>query len=235
MKKYKIVSIIPARSGSKRIKDKNLKKINNKPLIYFSIKQSIDSKLINRTFVSTDSVKYQKIAKKYGAEAPFLRPKNISLNDSTDLECIKHLIKYLKKINYLPDYIVHLRPTYPFREKNLIDKCIKKLLKNRKFDSLRTITRFKINIEKLWYKKNKLIYNPITKYNQNHSVPKEKLKTTYAQSNCVDILNVTKTILKNSISGEKILGYEINHFYDIDDISDLIKVRKAFKKIIFLK
>ena len=128
-----------------------------------------------------------------------------------------------------------MRPTYPFREKNLIDKCIKKLLKNRKFDSLRTITRFKINIEKLWYKKNKLIYNPITKYNQNHSVPKEKLKTTYAQSNCVDILNVKKTILKNSISGEKILGYEINHFYDIDDISDLIKVRKAFKKIIFLK
>ena len=230
MKKYKIVSIIPARSGSKRIIDKNIVKINSKPLIYYSIKQSLSSKLINRTFVSTDSEKYRKIAQKYGAEVPFLRPKIISTSKSTDLEFMKHFLNYLKKIDYIPDYIVHLRPTYPYREKNLIDNCIKKLISNNNFESLRTITKSKINLEKLWYKKNNLIYNPITRNNQNHSVPKEKLKTTYAQSNCVDILNTKKTLFKNSISGKKILGYKIKHFYDIDDILDLKKNRKAFSK-----
>ena len=63
MKKYKIVSIIPARSGSKRIIDKNIVKINSKPLIYYSIKQSLSSKLINRTFVSTDSENIEKLLK----------------------------------------------------------------------------------------------------------------------------------------------------------------------------
>ena len=225
----KRIAIVPARSGSKRIKDKNIKMINGKPLLYYSIKQSLKSKLIDRTFVSTDSKKYQKIAKRYGAEAPFLRPKKISKDNSTDFECFKHIIKFLRKKSYYPDYIVHLRPTYPFREKNLINNCIKKIIKNNKFDSLRTITKFNLNIEKLWYKKGLLIYNPLTKNNQNHSVPKNKLKITYAQSNCVDILNVKKTILKNSICGKKIMGYEIKHFYDIDDLSDLIKIKKIFK------
>ena len=107
------------------------------------------------------------------------------------------------------------------------------MISNTQFDSLRTITKAKVNIEKLWYKKNNLIFNPITKNNQSHSFPKEKLKTTYIQSNCVDILNTKKTVLKNSITGKKILGYEINHFFDVDDILDLIKIRKEFNKINF--
>lgn len=231
MKKYKIVAIIPARSGSKRIKDKNLSIIKNKPLIFYSIKQSLNSKLINRTFVSTDSQHYRNLAIKFGAEAPFLRPKKISQDKSTDLEFMKHFLNYLNKINYFPDYIVHLRPTYPFRESGLIDKCIKKIISNPKYSSLRTICKSKINIEKLWYKKKNLIFNPITRKNQKHSLPKEKLQISYVQSNCIDILKTKKTILENSITGNVIYGYEIKHFYDIDDIDDLKKIRSVFKKV----
>ena len=222
----KIISIIPARSGSKRIKDKNIKKYKGTPLLSHSIKHSLKSKYIQRTIVSTDSKKYAKIAIKYGAEVPFLRPKKISKDRSTDLECFIHCLNFLKdKENYIPDIIVHLRPTYPIREKNLIDNCIKLLIKKNTFHSLRTICVSEDPIEKMWYKKkDNSIYNPITKNNQNHSVSTQSLKQTYHQNSCVDVLRVKYTILKNRIAGQKILGYEMSHNFDIDTIKDFKKL-----------
>ena len=96
MLKKKIICIIPARSGSKRLKNKNILKFRGKPLFAHSIIQSRKSKLIHRTIVSTDSEHYRRIALKYGAEAPFLRPKKLSLDTSTDFECFDHCLKYLK-------------------------------------------------------------------------------------------------------------------------------------------
>ncbi len=219
----KIISIIPARSGSKRIKDKNIRLFKGKPLLVHSILHSLESRFIQRTIVSTDSKKYAKIAEKYGAEVPFLRPKNISRDKSTDLECFKHCLNFLKdKENYVPDFIVHLRPTYPLREKKLVDNCVKELLRKTKYHSLRTIYKSEDPIEKMWYqRKNKSIYNPITLKNQNHSVSDQSLKQSYHQNSCVDVLRVKYTISMSKIAGSKILGYEMSHNYDIDTISDL--------------
>ena len=103
---------------------------------------SLNSKLISRTIVSTDSRKYAAIAKSYGAEVPFLRPDNISGDRSTDLECFRHCVTFLKNNeNYIPDIIVHLRVTYPIRENNIIDDCIKLFLKKKNYHSLRTISK----------------------------------------------------------------------------------------------
>ena len=144
-----------------------------------SIKHSLKSTYIQRTIVSTDSEKYAKIAIKYGAEVPFLRPKKISQDRSTDLECFKHCLSYLKnKENYVPDIIVHLRPTYPIRKKNLIDNCVKSLIKRKNFHSLRTICISEDPIEKMWYKrKDNSIYNPLTKNNQNLGIRDPNLKS----------------------------------------------------------
>tara|TARA_E500000178_G_C16997045_1_gene743728 strand:+ start:1430 stop:2122 length:693 start_codon:yes stop_codon:yes gene_type:complete len=226
-----IYSLIPARSGSKRIKDKNLLKFKKKSLIEISIDQSLKTKEINKTFVSTDSKRYQKISINAGASAPYLRNKKISKDLSTDLECFKDFLYQLKKRKIaIPDFIVHLRPTYPYREKKLISNCIKKILKLKgKADSLRTIFKLRENIQKMWLiDKNNMIYNPITKNTEQHNMPGQKLKKTYIQANCIDILNVKKTIYKNSMTGKKIFGYEINHNYDIDEIEDF----KILKKLI---
>lgn len=85
----KILCLIPARSGSKSIPHKNIKLLNNKPLLAYSIEQAKNSKYNMRIIVTTDSLKYASIANKYGAETPFIRPKNISQDNSTDLEFIK--------------------------------------------------------------------------------------------------------------------------------------------------
>ena len=114
----------------------------------------------------------------------------------------------------------------------MISNCIKKILKLKdKADSLRTIFKMKENIQKMWLldKKN-MIYNPITKNTEQHSMPGQILKKSYIQANCVDILNVKKTIYKNSKTGKKIYGYEINHNYDIDETEDFKNLKKILIK-----
>ena len=91
----KIVALIPARSGSVRIKNKNILKIQNHPLLAYSIRSAINSKLFSRVIVSTDSKKYKKIAQHYGAEVQFLRPKNNSLSNSSDFEWVKYNLENL--------------------------------------------------------------------------------------------------------------------------------------------
>ena len=225
MSNFKIISIIPARSGSQRIRNKNILKFKNKPLIAHSILQSLKSKFISRTIVSTDSLKYAEISKKYGAEVPFLRPKNISVNKSTDLECFNHCLTYLKKNEgYIPDLIVHLRPTYPIREKNLIDKCIKLMLKNKNAHLLKTICKSETPIEKMWYKnKNNLIFNPLTNNSLKHSLPDQLLDQSYCQNACVDIIRVKYLNVKSDL---KIIGYLMKHNFDINTIEDFNKLKK---------
>ena len=120
-----IFSIIPARSGSKGIPGKNIKLLNGIPLIAFSIQASLKSENISRTIVSTDSEEIANIARKFGAEVPFLRPSAISGDNSTDFEFFIHAIEWFKtNEGKIPDYFVHLRPTTPLREPNVIDKAI---------------------------------------------------------------------------------------------------------------
>ncbi len=227
----KILSIIPARSNSKRIKNKNIIRYKNKPLIAHTILQSLNSKYISRTIVSTDSKKYAKIAVKYGAEVPFIRPKNISKDKSTDLECFQHCLKYLKKNEkYIPDIIVHLRPTYPKREKNLIDNCIKMLLKNKKAYLLKTICKSDSPIEKMWFKrKNNQIYNPATFNNLKHSLPDQSLDQSYNQNACVDVIRIKYFKTSSASLNGKIIGYEMKHNFDINTYNDYKKLLKRKK------
>jgi N-acylneuraminate cytidylyltransferase len=119
MHKAKAIAIIPARSGSKRIKNKNIKSFFGYPIIYYSIKAAIKSKCFEKIFVSTDSKKIARISKKYGAEVPFLRSKKISTDQSTTLEVIKDSICRLRKKIYF-DYVCCIYPAAPFiKIKNL--------------------------------------------------------------------------------------------------------------------
>ena len=134
----KILCLIPARSGSKGLPDKNIKMMIDKPLMAWSIEQAKNTEYYKRgdmkIVVSTDSKKYKDIGLKWGAQVPFLRPKELSKDNSTDLMFIKHALHWLNENEkYKPDYILHLRPTQPCREKGLIDDCLNKFI-GSKFD-----------------------------------------------------------------------------------------------------
>mgnify|MGYP006103214699 CR=1 FL=1 len=132
MKKYKILGLTLARGGSQGIKNKNIKLLKGKPLIYYTIIEALKSKLIDRYVVSTDSKKIQNISLKYGAESPFLRPKNLSSSKATSASAIKHAIEWVEnEEGYKYDYIIELMCTNPLKKSIDIDASIKKLIRTK--------------------------------------------------------------------------------------------------------
>ncbi|MFT8318829.1 MAG: acylneuraminate cytidylyltransferase family protein [Sporolactobacillus sp.] len=133
------LTIIPARAGSKGIPNKNIRLLNEKPLLAWSIESSIHCSEINRTIVSTDSGKFAEIARKYGAEVPELRPTDLSRDETPTEPVLIHVIEQLeKKENYKPDAVILLQPTSPFRKDGSLSRAIK-LFEEKKADSLLSV------------------------------------------------------------------------------------------------
>ncbi|TLD96617.1 acylneuraminate cytidylyltransferase family protein [Helicobacter jaachi] len=125
----RFLAIIPARAGSKRLPDKNIKSLCGKPLLAWSIKSALDSKYIDEVVVSTDSSVYAEIAKDYGANVPFLRPECLASDTTTTFDVLEHCIRfYEQNLQKEFDYIVLLQPTSPLREAWHINESCQKLL-----------------------------------------------------------------------------------------------------------
>ncbi|OGG48345.1 hypothetical protein A3D66_02205 [Candidatus Kaiserbacteria bacterium RIFCSPHIGHO2_02_FULL_50_9] len=135
-KPLKILGIIGARSGSKGVPDKNIKLLDGKPLVGRIIEKAKKSAYINRVLVSTDSQQYADIAKQYGADTPFLRPAELAIDKSPELEYVKQALEWLEKNEgYTPDIVVRLMATVPLQTTEDIDGCIEALLKDPDADS----------------------------------------------------------------------------------------------------
>lgn len=221
-----ILCVIPCRSGSKRIKDKNIKKFKGKPLIYWSILQAKLCKYKPRIIVSTDSENYKKIALKFGAEVPFLRPKNISKDYSIDFDFFQHCLNFLnKKENYHPDLILHLRPTQPLRKVKDIDKSLGVFIKNiKKYDSLRSVYPFEKTPYKMYYiEKNNLkpFIESYNNYKEPYNLPSQIFPKCYIHNGYIDIFK-SSLIKKNKISGNRVYPYVMDKTstVDIDTIED---------------
>lgn len=215
-----ILCLIPARSGSKGIKDKNIKLLNDKPLIAWTIEQAIKSKYKMKIIVSTDSEEYAKVAKEWGAEVPFLRPKEISKDLSTDIEFIKHSINWLEEYeNYKPDIIIQLRPTSPMRKVEDIDKTLEIFIKNyNDYDSLRTV----YEIDKTPYKMYQIDDNKLKPLLPDFNNLKEPFNCcrqifpkTYLHNGYIDILK-PNLLNDDMISGNKIYPYQMSSCDNID-------------------
>lgn len=227
-----ILCIIPARSGSKGIKNKNIMDFNGKPLIAWSIEQAKKCNYDMKIIVSTDSQDYADIAITYGAEVPFLRPKKISDDLSTDIEFIKYCVDWLKiNEDYNCDIILQLRPTSPTRSVNDINNALKLFINNRdKYDSLRSVIPFDKSPFKMYtVNDNKLkpIFNEINNIIEPYNQPRQILPQCFLHNGYIDILN-TSLLKKNTISGKNILPFimdETNNI-DIDNNEDLNRLIK---------
>ena len=230
-----IYSLITARSGSKGIKDKNIINYNGFPLIYHSIKISNDCSYINKTFVSTDSEQYSIICKKYGAEVPFIRPANLAQDLSTDYEVFDHFINYLKNNNeILPDIIVHLRPTYPNRNLDFLNRCIETYIKNlNNYDCLRTVCKFDKNPQKMYYIENNKLIPYFKTYNnikEPYNMPRQIFDQSYIHNGCIDLIKIDTLINLKSMTGNNIYPIIMNEIDDIDSLDDLKKSEKNLNK-----
>lgn len=128
----KILAVITARGGSKRIPRKNLRKLAGRPLIYYPIQAALRSKLVDRVIVSTDDVEIAEVAKKIGAEIPFIRPDRLATDLAKSVPVVQHAVRFLKKNHdYHPAIVALLQPTNPFLSGEDIDEAIKILIKSK--------------------------------------------------------------------------------------------------------
>jgi CMP-N,N'-diacetyllegionaminic acid synthase len=237
-----IVALIPARSGSKGVPDKNIRHIGEAPLIAYSIAAALRSNLVGRVIVSTDSEEYAEIARNYGAEVPFIRPNNISGDLATDLEFFRHAIEWFEKNeSYVPEYLVHLRPTTPFRDPKVIDRAIKEFISSD-YSALRSCHKMSESSYKTFEIENnmfKCVCNGSMNI-ESSNMARQSFPETYDANGYIDIVRSNMVKKYNKIHGNKVRAFVTNTAHEIDEMSDidfleyLIHVRPEYKDILFL-
>lgn len=219
------MALIPARSGSKGIPDKNIREVGGKPLMAWSIEQARASQRITRTIVSTDSEEYAQIARGYGAETPFLRPAAISGDHATDLEVFLHALHWLREHeHYVPAICVHLRPTCPIRNPAMIDEIVDILMSRPELDSVRTVSPVLHPPFKMWTRGADGLMSPVADVPgiaEPWNEPRQKLPATYLQTANIDAVRTSVIFNQQSMSGRRIYGYVESEFHDIDTPEEL--------------
>ena len=218
-----IVALIPARSGSKGVVDKNIMLLGGIPLISYSIVAAKKSKLIDRIIVSTDSEEYAEIARSYGAETPFIRPKDISGDLATDVEFFRHAIDWLQENeNFVPEYFVHLRPTTPFRDPKVLDKAIKEFICSD-YSALRSCHKMSESSYKTFEVENN-IFKRICNGESNiegSNTARQAFPETYDANGYIDIVRSEMISKHNLIHGSKVKAFITNTAHEIDEIGDI--------------
>lgn len=229
-----ILGIIPARSGSKGVKNKNIMIINNKHLIDYTIDRAKQSKYLTDVVASTDSNLYSKLFKNKKIWVPKLRPKKLSTVKSNIIDTLIYTTKIcenLKKKKY--NYVVLLQPTSPLRQKNEIDHCLKKIISS-KFDSLISLSEMIISHP---VKLKKIVKNIVKPYikNSKENPPRQILEKLYMPSGNIYIVKRDQLIKNKTLIGKNQTYHIIkkDHYLNIDSLTDIlisrIKLKKYFK------
>lgn len=220
-----ILSIIPARGGSTGIPMKNLRKLRGKPLLYYSIRSSLNSRFISRTIVSTDNAKITKYALSQKVEV-IKRPKKLANNVAPIEPTMKHVLTVLeRKEKYRPDLIVLLHNTSPLRTSKHIDEAIN-LLTKKKYDSILSGYR---SHQFLWKEKNGLVY-PIN-YDPAKRPNRQQIKTEFIENGAIYVTSY-KSFMKTFVrisgkTGMYIMPEDLS--VDINDESDLVIASNILK------
>jgi CMP-N-acetylneuraminic acid synthetase len=209
-----MIAVIPARSGSVRVKNKNIKLINGHPLIAYTIEFAKKSKMFDKVICTTDSKQIGAIAKYYGCDEVVIRSKAISSTTSPDIDWINDLVK---KNLLTSEYFCILRITSPIKSKIHLNSALRLLVKS-KGDSVRAITKIHDHPGKAWVyldKKKGLITPVIHSKNSTniafHARQYQDLPLVYVQTSSFEFIK-TNSVKKNGTrEGRVILGYEINY------------------------
>lgn len=221
----KKVVFIPARSGSKRIPNKNIKPLNGHPVIAYTIRSAIDSGVFDSVICATDNELYAEVARYYGAEVPFLRPVDISGDKSPDIEWVVFMLRTLKDLGREFDVFSIQRPTNPFRLPETVQRAWNTFINDPQADSLRAIEKCKQHPGKMWViRGNRML--PILPFSNDytpwHSCQYASLPEIYSQNASLEIAWSKIALQQNSISGEAVIpfislgmeGFDINNAED---------------------
>jgi CMP-N-acetylneuraminic acid synthetase len=217
--RQEILALIPARGGSKGIPRKNIRSFNGSPLIAWSIEAAFQSAFVTRTVVSTDDEEIAAIARKWGAETPFMRPGELAGDGTLDLPVFQHAVGWLAEHeDYRPEIIVQLRPTSPLRPRGCVDGAVRTFLSHTDADSVRGVVLAGQNPYKMWRladegpMKNLLNLKGIA---EPYNAPRQMLPPVYWQTGHIDVIR-SRTILNGSMTGKRVYPFIIDARYAID-------------------
>jgi N-acylneuraminate cytidylyltransferase len=220
-----IVGLIPARAGSKRVPDKNIRPLAGHPVMAYTIAAALESDVFSNVIVSTDSEDYAKIARYYDAEIPFLRPPELAGDVSPDIEWLADILRKLKKEGRQYDCFSILRPTSPFRLPETIQRAWKAFLAEKGVDSLRAVERCQQHPGKMWVLRgNRMVpLLPLSPPEQPwHSSQYQSLPEVYVQNASLEIAWTRVVIEDGTIAGNVVMpfltkeyeGFDVNNPYD---------------------
>lgn len=237
-KALRVIALIPARSGSKRVPDKNIRFLAGHPLIAYTISVAIHSGIFARVLVSTDSELYADIARHYGADVPFLRPAEYSEDLSPDIDWIEYTLKRLGEGGEGYDCFSILRPTSPFRMPETILRAWSSFVGEAGVDSLRAVEKCKQHPGKMWVVRGKRMSPllPLTPPERPwHSCQYQALPEAYVQNASLEMAWTRVVLEWRNIAGWVVMpfvtdgyeGFDVNDPHDWDLAEALVKTGKA--------
>jgi CMP-N-acetylneuraminic acid synthetase len=213
-KDKKIIAIIPARGGSKRLPGKNIKLLLGKPLIYYSIAVAKASKYIDRVIVSTDDDSIATISTSLGAEV-IRRPESLSTDTATTASALKHVLTELEKQNYIPDSVITLQTTNPLRPLQILNDAIEKFYSYEIIDSLLTVS---LNKHKL----GKIENNYYVPFTYSAGQRSQDLNPLFYENGLIYITQSSLLLKKEEVIGEKAVAMVTDELFGLIDIDEQI-------------
>ncbi|MEF2232212.1 MAG: acylneuraminate cytidylyltransferase family protein [Pseudodesulfovibrio sp.] len=232
------VGLIPARGGSKRVPDKNIRLLAGHPLLAYTVAAALDSGVFDRVIVSTDSARYAEAAIHYGAEVPFLRPTGIAGDTSPDIEWVAYTLDRLAREGVFFDCFSILRPTSPFRGPETIRRAWEVFLSAAGADSLRAVEKCAQHPCKMWRVEGERI-RPVMEWGTakapGHSSQYVSLPEIYVQNASLEIAWTSAPLEQGSIAGTEIVpfftrgaeGVDVNREIDFDYADLLVRRGEA--------
>ena len=227
-----VLALVPARGGSKSVPRKNVRIVNGKPLVAWSIEHGLASRRITRVVCTTDDDEIAEVARAHGAEVPFRRPAEISGDLSVDFEFHLHALEWLKqRENYVPDLVVQLRPTHPIRKPETLDRAVEALAARPDADSLRAVRRAVFTPYKMWRVAPEGLLAPLLSLEEAlepYNMPRALLPPVLQQDGYVDITRPRTVFEQRSTTGRHILAFSVDDepIIDIDYEPDLAEAER---------
>lgn len=215
----KVMALIPARGGSKGVKRKNIKNLNGLPLIVYSIRAGKESKYIDRVFVSTEDKEIAALAKKYGAEVPAMRPRELARDESTTLDVVIHAVQNFVDSNEW-DALVLLQPTQPLRTAEDIDDAIRFFYEKGRRG---LVSVSKVNDSPLFIRCIRSD-GTLTKLVEQSSAVRRQDMPEYYRVNGAIYINAIEDINGKTSFNDNPIGFkmEVSHSVDIDEEKDFV-------------
>ncbi|MEK7169835.1 MAG: acylneuraminate cytidylyltransferase family protein [Patescibacteria group bacterium] len=232
-----IIAIIPARGGSKGLPGKNIRPLNGKPLIVWTIEAAKAVPEISRVIVNTDDPDIAAVSKNADAEL-FFRPKELAEDLTLDLPVFAHHLTELKKSGELPDMVVDLRATAPLRGASRIKQGIELLRKlgKEKADSVRAVSKAAKHPYKMWKQEGEYIVpflpESMTGMKEPYNVPRQSLPSVFQNNGCMNAFWPETVLQKHSMTGSRIAGYVMEEWesVNIDTELDFVVAAELMKR-----